>query len=86
MAFATILIGTIDLFGLEEWTEYVLIAAIVLWALAVIGSKVKSVLGHNQVTDDKIKNEDSFVGSLITALFVVSYLALSISVLVELSQ
>ena len=63
-----------------------MIAAIALWAVAVIGSKVKLVLGRNQVTDDKIKNEDSFVGSLITALFVVSYLALSISVLVELSQ
>ena len=63
-----------------------MIAAIALWAVTVIGSKVKSVLGRNQVTDDKVKNEDSFVGSLITALFVVSYLALSISVLVELSQ
>ena len=86
MAFATILIGTIDLFGLEEWTEYVLITAIALWVVAVIGSKVSLMLGQNKVSDNATKNEKSCVGTFVTVLFVTSYLALAISVLVELSQ
>ena len=89
LAFATILIGTIDLFGLEDWTEDVFITAIVLWIVAVVGSKVRLVLGRNQVTDNGMKNQESFLGTLFTVLLLIAlfvYLSLSISVLIELSQ
>jgi len=88
LAYATIYIGMIDLFGLEEWTWYVLAAAIAIWAVSILALKVIEKTNNDNAVNSETSNVEenvSMPNHVLTVLFYAAYFALSFSVLIELS-
>ena len=51
LAYATLMIGIIDLFGLEEWTWYSFAGAIALWVVSLLGRVEKRICHFYKESD-----------------------------------
>lgn len=85
LAYATLMIAIVDLFGLEEWTWYSLAGAIALWVVSLLVAKIVQKFKNNVSSESSQEKGPSCLGTILTVLFYVSYFSLSFAVLIELS-